>query len=89
MPLGTPNGLPGGMADDTDVGPLPNAPPRPAGVGAPVSVRVYQLAGREAFTGADFFRLYNADVLALGLDLVKKEYTRWRQLVQNNKLEAR
>lgn len=44
-----------------------------SGQGAPVMVRVYQLASPAAFEGAEFFRLYNADAATLGADLVKKD----------------
>ena len=45
----------------------------PSGQGAPVVVRVYQLASPAAFEKAEFFRLMNADATALGADLVKKD----------------
>lgn len=44
-----------------------------SGQGAPVVVRIYQLASPAAFEGAEFFRLYNADAATLGPDLVKKD----------------
>jgi type VI secretion system protein VasD len=44
-----------------------------SGQGAPVVVRIYQLASPAAFEGAEFFRLYNLDTAALGADLVKKD----------------
>ena len=50
-----------------DVNSLPGAP------GVPIKLRVYQLASAAAFTGAEFFPLYNADAAALGPDLVKKD----------------
>ncbi len=40
------------------------------GQGAPVQVRVYQLASTSAFDGADFFQLFNHDTATLGTDLV-------------------
>jgi type VI secretion system protein VasD len=43
------------------------------GQGAPVAVRVYQLASKSAFEGAEFYPLYNADAAALGPDLIKKD----------------
>lgn len=43
------------------------------GQGAPVVVRVYQLASTAGFEQAEFFRLMNADTATLGTDLVKKE----------------
>jgi type VI secretion system protein VasD len=50
-----------------DVNSAPGAP------GAPVSLRVYQLASPDAFTGAEFYPLYNADKTTLGPDLLKKD----------------
>lgn len=44
-----------------------------SGQGAPVVVRIYQLASDAAFNGAEFFRLYNTDTATLGADLVKKD----------------
>jgi type VI secretion system protein VasD len=43
------------------------------GQGAPVAVRVYQLAGKSGFEGAEFYPLYKGDAAALGTDLVKKD----------------
>lgn len=40
------------------------------GGGAPVQVRVYQLASTSAFDGADFFQLFNHDKATLSTDLV-------------------
>ncbi len=45
----------------------------PQGQGAPVAVRIYQLASRSAFDGAEFYRLYNSDAATLGPDLIKKD----------------
>jgi type VI secretion system protein VasD len=45
----------------------------PDGQGAPVLVRIYQLASPAAFEGAEFFRLYRQDAATLGPDLVKKD----------------
>jgi type VI secretion system protein VasD len=44
-----------------------------AGQGAPVAVRVYQLASTSAFSGAEFFQLFNQDQATLGPDLVKRD----------------
>lgn len=41
--------------------------------GAPVMLRVYQLAGTNAFDNADFFQLFNHDTATLGADLVHKD----------------
>jgi type VI secretion system protein VasD len=45
----------------------------PDGQGAPVVIRIYQLASRSSFDAAEFYRLYNGDAATLGADLVKKE----------------
>jgi type VI secretion system protein VasD len=47
--------------------------PDAAGDAAPVLLRVYQLASPAAFSGAEFFRLYNSDAAALGPDLIKRD----------------
>lgn len=44
-----------------------------SGQGAPVVVRVYQLASAAAFEKAEFFRLLNSDAATLGPDMIKKE----------------
>lgn len=44
-----------------------------AAAGAPVALRVYQLAATSAFTGAEFFQVFNQDQAALGADLVKRD----------------
>ena len=46
--------------------------PGPDGQGAPVTIRVYQLASASAFGNAEFFPLYNADAATLGADMVKR-----------------
>ena len=51
----------------SDVNSLPGAP------GTPIALRVYQLASPDAFNGAEFYPLYNADKVALGADLIKKD----------------
>jgi type VI secretion system protein VasD len=45
----------------------------PAGQGAPVAIRVYQLASKSGFEQAEFFPLFNSDTATLGPDLVKKD----------------
>ena len=50
-----------------------DANPNGAGQGAPVIVRVYQLASSSAFEKAEFFRLLNQDGVTLGADLLKKD----------------
>jgi type VI secretion system protein VasD len=44
-----------------------------AGQGAPVQVRVYQLASSSAFGNAEFFQLFGQDQTTLGADLVKRD----------------
>ena len=44
-----------------------------AGQGAPVIIRIYQLASPSGFEGAEFFRLFNADAATLGADLIRKD----------------
>lgn len=51
----------------------PDANPTTAGQGAPVALRVYQLAATSAFTGAEFFQLFNQDQATLGPDLIKRD----------------
>lgn len=50
-----------------------NANPDPAGQGAPVVIRVYQLASTAAFGNAEFFDLFNQDAATLKSDLVKRD----------------
>src|SRR5262249_11320020 len=50
-----------------------DANPDAAGNGAPVAVRVYQLASTAAFEQADFFQLYNNEQVVLGADLVGRD----------------
>jgi type VI secretion system protein VasD len=45
----------------------------PESAGAPVVVRIYQLASRSSFESAEFFPLYHADAATLGPDLLKKD----------------
>lgn len=47
--------------------------PGPDGKGAPVTLRVYQLASASGFGNAEFFPLYNADAATLGADLIKRD----------------
>ncbi|MBS0315776.1 MAG: type VI secretion system lipoprotein TssJ [Proteobacteria bacterium] len=51
----------------------PDANPSETGQGAPVAIRVYQLASTSAFSGAEFFQLFNQDQATLGADLVKRD----------------
>ena len=56
----------------------PDVNPTPSGQGAPIQgaplvVRVYQLGSTSAFTGAEFFPLFNQDQATLGTDLVKRD----------------
>lgn len=50
-----------------------DANPSPSGQGAPLVVRIYQLASASAFTGAEFFPLFNQDQATLGPDLIKRD----------------
>jgi type VI secretion system protein VasD len=50
-----------------------NANPTPEGQGAPVDTRIYQLASRSTFDGAEFFAIYKTDTATLGPDLIKKD----------------
>ncbi len=50
-----------------------DANPDAGGNGAPVAVRVYQLASTAAFEQADFFQLYNNDQAVLGADLLGRD----------------
>ena len=45
----------------------------PGGQGAPLVVRVYQLSSDAAFSGAEFFQLFNQDAATLKSDMVKKD----------------
>jgi type VI secretion system protein VasD len=45
----------------------------PGGPGAPLVVRVYQLSSDAAFSGAEFFQLFQQDAATLKTDLVKKD----------------
>jgi type VI secretion system protein VasD len=50
-----------------------DANPTADGQGAPVAIRLYQLASKSAFEGAEFFPLLNAAPATLGPDLIKKD----------------
>lgn len=50
-----------------------DANPDPAGAGAPVVLRVYQLGSAGGFESAEFFQLFNQDQATLKGDLVKRE----------------
>jgi type VI secretion system protein VasD len=43
------------------------------GQGAPVAVRIYQLASKSRFEGAEFYTLFNGDAAALGADPIAKD----------------
>jgi type VI secretion system protein VasD len=47
--------------------------PGPDGRGAPVTLRIYQLASSSGFSNAEFFPLLNADAATLGADIVKRD----------------
>jgi type VI secretion system protein VasD len=47
--------------------------PTTEGQGAPVAIRIYQLASKSRFEGAEFYNLFNGDVAALGADLIAKD----------------
>ena len=51
----------------------PDANATPDGKGAPVALRVYQLAATTGFTGAEFFDLFNQDQATLKTDLVRRD----------------
>jgi type VI secretion system protein VasD len=44
-----------------------------SGAGSPVAVRIYQLVSPAAFTGAQFFPLFDKDAATLKDDLVKRD----------------
>ncbi len=43
------------------------------GPGAPVQVRIYQLASSSSFGNAEFFQLFGQDKTVLGPDLIKRD----------------
>jgi type VI secretion system protein VasD len=47
--------------------------PDAAGKASPIIVRVYQLKGDAAFSGADFFALFDDDMKVLGPELIARE----------------
>ncbi|MDA8363274.1 MAG: type VI secretion system lipoprotein TssJ [Gammaproteobacteria bacterium] len=47
--------------------------PNPAGRPSPVVLHIYELRGKGAFNGADFFALYGAPAKTLGRDLVNDQ----------------
>jgi type VI secretion system protein VasD len=47
--------------------------PGPDGHGAPVTLRLYQLASASGFGNAEFFALYHADAATLGSDIAKRD----------------
>jgi type VI secretion system protein VasD len=51
----------------------PDVNPTPDGKGAPVVLRVYQLASTAGFNGAEFFDLFNQDQATLKADLIKRD----------------
>ena len=51
----------------------PDVNPGPDGRGAPVTLRLYQLASASGFGNAEFFPLFNADAATLGNDIVKRD----------------
>jgi type VI secretion system protein VasD len=50
-----------------------DANPTAAGQGAPVALRVYQLASSAGLEGAEFFQIFNQDQSTLQGDLVKRD----------------
>jgi type VI secretion system protein VasD len=51
----------------------PDANPTVDNQGAPVAMRVYQLASAANFAGAEFFPLYQTDATALNTDLIHRD----------------
>jgi len=50
-----------------------DANPDASGKASPVVVRIYQLKGDTAFTGAEFFALYDDEMKVLGPELIGRE----------------
>ncbi len=50
-----------------------DANPTMDNLGAPVAIRVYQLASATNFNGAEFFALYNGDAALLKADLIHRD----------------
>ena len=51
----------------------PDTNATPSGQGAPLPLRVYQLASPASFESAEFHRLYDNDSATLGTDLLKRD----------------
>jgi type VI secretion system protein VasD len=51
----------------------PDANPTPSGQGAPVMLRIYQLASATGFDGAEFFPLFNQDQATLGAAMLNRD----------------
>src|ERR1700751_670969 len=62
-----------GGPDGSPCGVRWSAPTTADGAGAPVVVRIYQLASPSAFGNAEFFQLFNQDQATLSADLVKRD----------------
>ncbi len=45
----------------------------PGGPGAPVQIRIYQLAAPGSFANAEFFQVFGQDKTVLGPDLIKRD----------------
>jgi len=56
-----------------DVSAAANANRGPAGQGLPIVVRVFELRAQGAFSGADFFSLYDHESKTLGGELIARE----------------
>jgi len=51
----------------------PDINPDPTGQGAPMTLRVYQLASGAGFGNAEFFALYKTDAATLGPDIIHRD----------------
>ncbi|HSO79661.1 MAG TPA: type VI secretion system lipoprotein TssJ, partial [Chromatiaceae bacterium] len=56
-----------------DVTAAPNANRGPGGQALPIVVRLYELRAQGAFSGADFFSLYDREAKTLGGELIARE----------------
>jgi type VI secretion system protein VasD len=56
-----------------DVAAASDANRGPGGQGLPIVVRLYELRAQGAFSGADFFSLYDREAKALGGELIARE----------------
>lgn len=56
-----------------DVAAAADANRGPAGQGLPIVVRLYELKAQGAFSGADFYSLYDREAKALGGELIARE----------------